>query len=62
MKKGLLKKSVKRGPNSKKKKRGKYYNCGKKRHFTRECRLSKINHAKIDNPKKERDRKAQKEF
>jgi len=45
-----------------KEKRKKYYNCGKKRHFARECRSSKINNAKSDYPKKERERKTQKDF
>jgi hypothetical protein len=39
------------------KKKGKCYNCGKERHFARKYRLSKTNHAKIDNPKKKRKRK-----
>jgi hypothetical protein len=34
------------------KKKGKCYNCGKKRHFVRKYKSSKTNHAKIDNPKK----------
>jgi hypothetical protein len=38
-------------------KKKKSYNCGKERYFAKKYRLSKANHAKIDNPKKERERK-----
>jgi hypothetical protein len=56
MEKKNSKKGAKTRPSFKKKK-GKCYNCGKKRHFVRECRLSKANYAKINNPKEERERK-----
>jgi hypothetical protein len=39
------------------KKKEKYYNYGKKRYFVREYKSFKINYAKIDNPKKKRERK-----
>jgi Zinc knuckle len=40
------------------KKKEKCYNCGKERHFARECRSSKANYAKTDNLKKEKERRA----
>jgi hypothetical protein len=43
------------------KKKGKCYNCGKKKYFARECKSFKANHAKTDNFKKKRERKTQKE-
>jgi hypothetical protein len=54
-KKGFQKKAQKGGPALKKK--GKCYNCGKKRHFAKEYKSSKTNHAKIDNFKKKRGRR-----
>jgi hypothetical protein len=38
-------------------KKGKYFNYGKKKYFAREYRFSKTNNAKSDNVKEERDRK-----
>jgi hypothetical protein len=49
---GFQKKGFKETSASKKK--GKYFNCGKERHFARECRFSKINSAKFDNVKKKK--------
>jgi hypothetical protein len=49
---GFQKKEFKETSASKKK--GKYFNCGKEKHFARKCRFSKINSAKLENVKKKK--------
>jgi UTP-glucose-1-phosphate uridylyltransferase len=55
--KETFKKRHKKEAQFKIKKKGKCYNCGKKRYFAKKYRSFKANHAKIDNSKKERERK-----
>jgi hypothetical protein len=55
-KNGFQKKGLKNGKIPSKKKK-KYFNCRKKRHFTRKCRSIKTGHAKKSKPLKERGRR-----